>query len=58
MEGEVGIKTSVLIRFAQKLAGNEKKHRTAAMKKLRKWLTAKSQTLHGNVALSRQSSVF
>jgi len=43
---------SILIKFAQKLAGNEKKHRTLAMKKLRKWLIARSQASHGKTPFS------
>ena len=37
----------ILIKFAQKLAGNEKKYRDLAMKKLRKWLSAKSHSSEG-----------
>ena len=38
----VQVDESVLIKFAQKLAGNEKRTRDAAVKKLRKWMTYRS----------------
>ncbi len=38
---------NVLVKFAQKLAGNEKKFRDRAVKKLRKWLETRSQSSIG-----------
>ena len=41
-EQHVHVDETVLIKFAQRLAGNEKRIRDAAVKKLRKWMTYRS----------------
>ena len=39
---DLQVDETVLIKFAQRLAGNEKKTRDVAVKKLRKWMTYRS----------------
>ena len=41
------LKDKVIIKFAQKLASNESKVRNRSVKKLRTWLSSKSQVDRG-----------
>ena len=42
MAAEVAVDHSIIVNFAKKLAGNEKKFRDRAVKKLKKWIETKS----------------
>ena len=41
------VEEAVVLRFAQKLAVNEPRFRSGALKKLRRWLRRRSETLNG-----------
>ena len=42
MAAQVEVDPQILIKFAQKLAGNEKKTRDVALKKFRRWLESRA----------------
>ena len=42
MAAQVEVDPQILIKFAQKLAGNEKKTRDVALKKFRRWLESRT----------------
>ena len=52
-EQHVHVDETVLIKFAQRLAGNEKRTRDAAVKKLRKWMTYRSTGKFGKMSQSQ-----
>ena len=51
MATRVEVEDGILVKFAQKLAGNEKKYRDRAVKKLRKWLETRLESPTGWVLL-------
>ena len=52
-ERHVSVDETVLIKFVQRLAGNEKRFRDAAVKKLRKWMTYRSTGKFGKMSQSQ-----